>query len=185
MDETLKETLKVTWIKISISKKHGQLTGCLCRYKSSKNNGIFHWKVTLNFLKYILLEAQSTVQHLGLLFSHDLIWSVFVYRIFGYLKNLNLLWSNIIFLNHTLFFLIPVLENTYVVWDGCTMSGIEKIEKVHSSTARSVTCLPILESKEPLHSKTRWEFLFRGCHRAKITTMQCGSWISKERSFKI
>ena len=40
-------------------------------------------------------------------------------------------------------FIRPVLENASVVWGGCNMFDMERLEKVQLSAARIVTGLPI------------------------------------------
>ena len=44
-------------------------------------------------------------------------------------------------------FIRPLLEYAAVVWDGCSQSEVEKLEKVQLCAARIVTGLPTIAKK--------------------------------------
>lgn len=68
-------------------------------------------------------------------------------------------------------FIRPVLEYASVVWDGCNMFDMDRLEKVQLSAARIVTGLPILASTESLYTETGWEPLVSRRNKAKLITM--------------
>lgn len=68
-------------------------------------------------------------------------------------------------------FIRPVLEYASVVWDGCNMFDMERLEKVQLSAARIVTGLPILASTESLYTETGLESLISRRNKAKLITM--------------
>ena len=68
-------------------------------------------------------------------------------------------------------FVRPHLEYASVVWDGCTLYDIEKLEKVQLAAARTITGLPIFVSREILYSETGLEPLVTRRRTAKLTTM--------------
>ena len=68
-------------------------------------------------------------------------------------------------------FVRPILEYASVVWDGCAISDLEKLEKVQLHAARIVTGLSILASKESLYFETGWEPLNERRRKAKLITM--------------
>ena len=48
-------------------------------------------------------------------------------------------------------FIRPLLEYAAGVWDGCSQSEMERLEKVQLCAARIVTGLPIIASKKSLY----------------------------------
>ena len=68
-------------------------------------------------------------------------------------------------------FIRPLLEYASEVWDGCTQSDIEQLEKVQLHAARIVTGLPIFSSRESLYYETGWEPLSSRRHSKKLTVM--------------
>ena len=68
-------------------------------------------------------------------------------------------------------FFRPVLEYSSVVWGGCDMFDMERLEKVQLSASMIVTGLPILAPTESLYTKTGWEPLVSRRNKAKLITM--------------
>ena len=65
----------------------------------------------------------------------------------------------------------PLLEYSSIVWDGCLLHYIEKLEKVQLYAARITTGLPIIFSRESLYLETGWEPLSERRRVAKLFTM--------------
>ena len=68
-------------------------------------------------------------------------------------------------------FIRPLLEYSFIVWDGCPLHYVEKLEKVQLYAARITTGLPIISSRESLYLETGWEPLSERPRVAKLNTM--------------
>ena len=68
-------------------------------------------------------------------------------------------------------FIRSLLEYDSEVWDGCTVSEIDMLEKVELHAARIVAGLPSIPSKESLYLETGWEPLSNRRQSKKLTTM--------------
>lgn len=89
------------------------------------------------FFQGCQLDYVSTHRHLGLLFSNDLSWSQYInnivnsaYKKLGLLKKLKFTLSRTNLSKMYITFIRPVLEYASVVWDGCNMFDMERLEKV-------------------------------------------------------
>ena len=111
-------------------------------------------------------------------FSNDLSWSQYInnivnsaYKKLGLLKKLKFTLDRTNLSKMYITFIRPVLEYASVVWDGCNMFDMERLEKVQLSAARIVTGLPILASTDSLYTETGWESLVSRRNKAKLITM--------------
>lgn len=123
-------------------------------------------------------EIVSHHKHLGLTFSDDLKWSVYIndivstaYKKLGRLSKLRYTLGRNKLSKLYLTFVRPVLEYASVVWDNCFSAEIEKLEKLQLHAAKIVTRLPILASKESVYLETGWESLSKRREIAKLITM--------------
>ena len=66
---------------------------------------------------------------------------------------------------------IQLLEYSSIVWDGCPLHYVEKLEKVQLYAARITPGLPIISSRESLYLETEWEPLSERRRVAKLNTM--------------
>ena len=124
------------------------------------------------------LEFITSHKHLGLVLSQDLSWSAYIdsivkkaYQRLGLLKKLKFTICRKTLSKMYTTFIRPLLEYSSIVWDGCPLQYVEKLEKVQLYAARITTGLPIISSRESLYLETGWEPLSERRRVAKLNTM--------------
>lgn len=124
------------------------------------------------------LEFVSSHKHLGVIFSEDLSWTVYINCIIANAqkklglmkklkfklnrKSLSLLYTS---------FIRPQLEYASDVWGGCTFTDSERLEQIQLIAARIVTGLPIFASRDSLYFETGWETLDSRRKMSRLKTM--------------
>lgn len=68
-------------------------------------------------------------------------------------------------------FIRPALEYAFVVWNGCSSSDSDLLEKVQLCAAWIITGLPILAYRDSLYLETCLEPLSSKRANARLTTM--------------
>ena len=155
----------------------------LLSFNPSKTKAIFfstRKTVDTPILKFqnCQLDLVSSHKHLGLTFSDDLTWTVYINSIIanakkklGLMKKLKFrLNRNTLSLLYTAF-IRPQLEYASDVWGGCSSSDCERLEKIQLIAARIVSGLPIFASKESLYFETGWDPLSTRRKISRLKTM--------------
>lgn len=124
------------------------------------------------------LEFVSSHKHLGVIFSEDLSWTVYInsfianaQKKLGLMKKLKFkLNRKSLSLLYTSF-IRPQLEYASDVWGGCTFTDSERLEQIQLIAARIVTGLPIFASRDSLYFETGWETLDSRRKMSRLKTM--------------
>ena len=118
-----------------------------------------------------ILDFVDSHRHLGVIFSSDGKWNKHISSIhesvmkkINALRSLKFLLSRESLLQIYKTFILPVLEYACEVWDGCSDSDSDLLEKAQLEAARIITGLPSFSSRnslyfesglEPLHSRRK------------------------------
>jgi hypothetical protein len=68
-------------------------------------------------------------------------------------------------------FIRPLLEYSFEVWDNCSQTDNDRLEKLQLEAARIVTGLTVYSSRESLYQETGWEKLSSRWERKKLCLM--------------
>ena len=68
-------------------------------------------------------------------------------------------------------YLLPIIEYSCVVWDGCTERGIESLQKLQNEAARIVTGLTRSVSLDNLYKESGWVSLIERRKQQKLIFM--------------
>ena len=121
----------------------------LLQFNPNKTKVLFFGKLAHNQIPQLLfqgcqLEIVSSHKHLGLIFSDDLKWSVYIdnivnhaYKKLGLIKKLKFTLCREKLSKMYITFVRPILEYASVVWDGCAISDLEKLEKVQLTCCKN------------------------------------------------
>ena len=141
----------------------GSTTHTLCLLISRKINKPHH--PPLYFNNSQIIEVQHH-KHLGLTLSNSGTWNEHI----NYVKDKA--WSRINIMRKFKFklnrkaleamyfsFIRPILEYADVVWDNCTKTQEQDLEKIHIEAAKIITGTTKLVSIDKLYIETGWETL--------------------------
>ncbi|PJE77993.1 hypothetical protein CI610_03077 [invertebrate metagenome] len=121
------------------------------------------------------LNFSSKHRHLGVTLNSDAKWVDHINEIYksamgkvNILRKLKYTLKRDALLRIYKTYILPVLEYACEVWDGCTSSDSEKLEKVQREAARIITGLPLFARNESLYSETGLELLSVRRKRRKL-----------------
>ena len=110
-----------------------------------------------------VLKIVDAHKHLGVILSSNNKWAKHIDLIIdsaskqiGFLRKLNYKLSKVTLNKLYLTYIRPLLEYASEVWDGCSITDSNRIEKVQLHAARIITDLPIFASLSSLYFKTGW-----------------------------
>ncbi|KAK3099985.1 hypothetical protein FSP39_012969 [Pinctada imbricata] len=122
------------------------------------------------------LQPSSFHKHLGVTLSSDGKWSLHIDNICNSaLKQINVLKKLKFVLSRNSLnriyttFILPLLEYACELWDGCSLSDCEKLEKIQYQAARIVTGLPLFASIDSLFLETGWDSLKNRREKRKLS----------------
>ena len=122
-----------------------------------------------------VLKIVDAHKHLGVILSSNNKWTKHIDVIIdsvskqiGYLRKLKYILSKDT-LNLT--YIRPLLEYASEVWDGCSITDSNRIEKVQLHAARIITGLPIFASLNSLYFETGWKKLDERRKSKKLALM--------------
>jgi hypothetical protein len=117
-------------------------------------------------------------KHLGIVFSSDGKWTRHIDYILskaskqvGVLRKLKFILKREILEKIYLTFIRPLLEYSCEVWDNCSQTDNDRLEKLQLEAARIVTALTVYSSRESLYQETGWEKLSSRRERKKLCLM--------------
>ena len=155
----------------------------LMKFNPSKTKALFFTLKSNYYLPKLQfqrcnLEYITSHKHLGLLLSQNLNWSDHIdnivkqaYQRLGLLKKLKYNIGRKTLSKMYITFIRPLLEYCSIVWDGCSLQDVERLEMVQLYAARIITGLPIIASRDALYLETGWEPLADRRKVAKLNTM--------------
>ena len=125
-----------------------------------------------------VLKIVDAHKHLGVILSSNNKWTKHIDLIIdsasksiGFLRKLKYKLSKDILNKLYLTYIRPLLEYASEVWDGCSITDSNRIEKVQLHAARIITGLPIFASLNSLYFETGWEKLDERRKSKKLALM--------------
>ena len=125
-----------------------------------------------------VLKIADAHKHLGVILSSNNKWTKHIDLIIdsasksiGFLRKLKYKLSKDILNKLYLTYIRPLLEYASEVWDGCSITDSNRIEKVQLHAARIITGLPIFASLNSLYFETGWEKLDERRKSKKLALM--------------
>ena len=126
------------------------------RFIESLPNLIFYFNGTP--IKFVIQR-----KHLGLTFSSNGQWHCNIeniiksaYKVIGIMRKLKFTFSRVALNQIYLSYLLPIIEYSCVVWDGCTVQDINSLQKLQNEAARIVTGLTRSVSLDNLYRECGW-----------------------------
>ena len=118
---------------------------------------VFHFENTR-------IEIVKEHKHLGLTFQSNGKWTEHINsliksasKLIGMLRKIKYLLKRESLATLYISFIRPILEYASEVWDNCSNTDSDRLEKVQLEAARIITGLPIYASKTSLYYETGWE----------------------------
>jgi hypothetical protein len=117
-------------------------------------------------------------KHLGIVFSSDGKWTRHIYYILSkaskqlsVLRKLKFILKREILEKNYLTFIRPLLEYSCEVWENCSQTDNDRLEKLQLEAARIVTGLTAYSSRDSLYQETGWEKLLCRQERKELCLM--------------
>ena len=117
-------------------------------------------------------------KHLGLTFSNNRQWLNHIEnilksasKVIGIMRKLKYTFSRVALIQIYFSYLLPIIEYSCVVWDGCTERDIESLQKLQNEAARIVTGLTRSVSLDNLYKESWWVSLIERRKQQKLICM--------------
>ncbi|MCG8097314.1 MAG: hypothetical protein JAZ17_27465 [Candidatus Thiodiazotropha endolucinida] len=117
-------------------------------------------------------------KHLGLTFSSNGKWHSHIEniknsasKVVGIMRKLKYTFSRVALNQIYLSYLLPIIEYSCVVWDGCTIEDINSLQKIQNEAARIVTGLTRSVSLDNLYRECGWVSLLERRRQQKLVLM--------------
>ena len=140
----------------------------LINFNPLKTNAILFILRLLDHLPNITFDGTTIKfvneqKHLGLTLSSNGQWHSHIdniissaFKVLGIMRKLKFIFSRTALNQIFLLYILPVLEYSCVVWDGCTIQDINSLQKIKNEAARIVTGLTRSVSIDNLYRECGW-----------------------------